>query len=80
MADELDEALILHPFVVAQFEFRFIGGPEDGNRATIPSSLLTVNISGHTYRLALARSEDASVPYEYVLVSRSLIPKDERVT
>lgn len=69
---ELTRILEGVPFLVAPLRLEFFGGPKDSQSATIMSDELTVRLSGHKYKLALAKSGDARMEYRYVLVSETL--------
>jgi len=69
LSEELAEA----PFVTCPMELRFIGGPNDGRTEQVPCWMLESRISGHKYYLAIAKSDDPSFPFKYVLVSHSLL-------
>ena len=75
MADELDlsEALRTRPFAIVPMTLEFIGGPKDGRTEDTPSWMLESRQGSHKYHLAIAQSDDPTVPYKYVLVSHSLL-------
>lgn len=75
MPDDLQTVLARYPFIVAPFEFQFIGGPNDGKTDSVPSNMLEATIGGHCYRLAIAKSAHPDSPYKWVLVSRGLLDK-----
>lgn len=69
----LTELLDGKPFAVMPMEMEFIGGPKDGTAENIPSSFLECRIGGHKYHMGLAKSNDPTVPFKYVLVSHTLM-------
>lgn len=75
---ELKRILDGVPYLVAPLRLEFIGGPKDSQSMSIMSDELEIRVSGHKYKLALAKSGDARQDYRYVLVSETLTKKAPR--
>ena len=70
---DLQSALHQQPFILAPLKMLFIGGPNDGRVEAVLSADLEYRAGGHAYKLALTKSDDPAVPYQYCLVSRTLV-------